>query len=491
MTQDISVGWVGRTVGLARKVGSRAWQSPTVTAWGSVGTRAISALVVLPLILTRLSTQEIAVWYLLVTVMGLQQLADLGFAPTFTRVIAFAMGGANDLRDLRAVAAPGSGFANWPLIGQIWATMRVVYWRLTLASCALLLVFGTWALQRPIGALTRPQDGWTAWVIILGMSVVVLRGNAYGAYLQGVNQVALFRRWEALTTLGAMFTSFAVLLLGGRLVALVVANQGWMVLNVLRDWQLSRHVEGGRYRAFHERRVDPAVMSAVWPSAWRSGVGISFSRGVLYASGLIYAQVADAAAVASYLIAFRVIQTVSDFANAPFYSKLPLLARLRSEGRVADQVRVAERGMRLAYWTYALAFVGIGLSASWLLDAIHSHVSWVSPALWGLLGLAFFTERFGAMHIQLYSTTNHIIWHIANGVSGTIYLVVSLATLRTLGVFAFPLGILVGYLVFYSWYGAWHVFRAFEMDFFRFQRGTVLAPGLVVLAYSSWAVLGR
>jgi uncharacterized membrane protein YdcZ (DUF606 family) len=107
------------------------------------------------------------------------------------------------------------------------------------------------------------------------------------------------------------------------------------------------------------------------------------------------------------------------------------------------------------------------------------------------LGLAFFTERFGAMHIQLYSTTNHIIWHVGNGVSGTIYLVVSLVTLPRLGVFAFPLGMLVGYLCFYSWYAAWHVFRTFEMDFFRFQRGTVLAPGLVVLAYSGWAVLGR
>ena len=466
-----------------RRAGTRLWDSPTFTTWGSVGTRALSVLLVLPLIVTRFSTQEIAVWYLFVTLIGLQQLADLGFAPTFTRVIAFAMGGASDLRDLREVRAPGGGSPNWPLIAKVWATMRVIYWRLTLASSVVLLVLGTWALVRPIGALALPREGWIAWAIILGVSVIILRGNAYGAYLQGLNHVALVRRWETLTTLGSILTSFTVLLLGGRLIALVLANQCWMVLNVVRDWQLCRHVEGGRYRQFRERGIDRLVLDAVWPSAWRSGVGISFSRGVIYASGPIYAQVADPAAVASYLIAFRIIQMVSDFANAPFYSKLPLLARLRSEGRVVEQVQLAERGMRLAYWTYAVGFVGIGVSAAWLLDAIHSHAAWVSPALWGLMGLAFFVERFGAMHIQLYSTTNHIIWHVANGVSGSIYLAVSLTTLSTLRVFAFPFGALVGYLSFYSWYAAWHVYRAFEMDFVGFERRTVLAPGLIMLAY--------
>ena len=108
---------------------------------------------------------------------------------------------------------------------------------------------------------------------------------------------------------------------------------------------------------------------------------------------------------------------------------------------------------------------------------------------WALLAAAFLVERFGAMHIQLYSTTNHIIWHKANGVSGSLYLIISLALLPFAGVNAFPLGILVAYLAFYSWYAPLHVYRAFRFDFWEFQRRTVLLPGSMILLYVTSIVL--
>ena len=219
------------------------------------------------------------------------------------------------------------------------------------------------------------------------------------------------------------------------------------------------------------------------------GVGISFSRGAIYGSGLIYAQVAEAAAVSTYLLAFRAIQIVSELAQAPFSSKIPVLARLRSEGRFADQLTVARRAMQLTYWIYAAGFVTIGLAGPAIFDAIGSNVAFADPRLWALLGLGFFVERFGAMHIQLYTTTNHIIWHIATGVTGMIYLAISLALLRPLGVYAFPIGILVGYLGFYSWYSAGHVYRIFDIGFFRFERSVVLPPAVVVVLYASLAFL--
>ena len=78
---------------------ARLWHSPTFTTWGSTATRSLSVILVLPLLLRLLTPAEIAVWYLLSTIMGLQSLADLGFAPTFTRLIAYAMGGVERIDD--------------------------------------------------------------------------------------------------------------------------------------------------------------------------------------------------------------------------------------------------------------------------------------------------------------------------------------------------------------------------------------------------------
>jgi hypothetical protein len=453
-------------------------------SWLSVGARFLSAVAVVPLLVTRFTAAEVALWFLLATLVGLQQLADMGFAPTFVRAIAYAMGGASDLKSGRLLPGDVAREPRWDLIERIWNTMRVVYTRLTLAALALFAIGGTIALRRPVAALEDPTIGWACWAIVVATFVISIQGNRYAVYLQGTGHIGVLRRWEALTAIAGALTSVAAILSGGGLLALVLANQVWVVLYVVRDRWLSRTVNGARLAAFVRAPHSPEILHVVWESALFSGLGILFSRGVLLSSGLVYAQVADSAALAAYLIAFRVMQTLLDFSNAPFYSRIPDLARLHAAGDQATLADVARRGMRLSYWTFATGVVAAGVAVPWLLALLHSSVQWPPDITWALLGVAFLVERFGAMHIQLYSTTNHIIWHKANGVSGTLYLILSLALLPTAGVNAFPLAILLAYLAFYSWYAPLHVYRTFRFDFWEFQRQTVLLPGSVIVLYS-------
>lgn len=474
-----------------QSVRKRAWDSPTLTTWGSYLTRSLSLLLVVPLILTRLATADIALWYLFSTIIALQWLADVGFSPTFARVLAYAMGGAapHHLKDLRQPAEAVGGDPDWQTAAQIWATMRVVYVRLTLLAVAALATLGTWAVAHPIAQSPDPQDAWLAWAVILLVSTATLRGNTYSAYLQGLNRIALLRRWEALMNLGAILTSFTVLLLGGGLLGLVAAHQSWMVLNVLRNRWLCRTIDGGRFKTFASRTINPTVFAAVWPSAWRSGLGIAMSQGLIQLSGVIYAQLGDTDQVAMYLLSLQLLGMISRFSQAPFYSKLPLLARLRAQGRIDEQITVAQRGMTRSHWTYVLGFMGLGFFAAPLLDLIGSNAAFADPPLWILLGLGIFVERYGAMHIQLYSTTNHIIWHVANGVTGVIYLAISLLLYGLIGVYAFPVGVLVGYLGFYSWYSARHSYQTFHLRFWSFERATILQPLSVMLLYVAGSLL--
>jgi len=415
----------------------------------------------------------------------MQMLVDIGFSPTFSRVIAYAMGGtsASNLKDFRNPnkKIQNSDQPNWETINRICSTMRAVYWRLTVILIFLLATLGTGALIKPISATANAMYAWIAWAVILITSTIVLRGNVYSAYLQGVNQIVVLRRVETFSSLGATFFSFLILVLGGGLLGLVIANQGCLAVNILQNRWLCNFIHDGRFRQFRDNSIDRDVFEAVWPSAWRSGLGVFMASGFVQASGVIYAQVGSAAGVASYLLALRLIQTVSQFSQAPFYSKLPVLARLRSEGKLDEQVRLAQRGMSLAYWAYVAGFVGLGFLAQPLLTLIGSNAKFATPLLWSLMGIGFFIERYGAMHIQLYSTTNHIIWHTANGVSGIICILVSLVLFNQVGVYAFPIAVIVGYLSFYSWYSAWHSYRAYNLNFLEFERYTMFPPLTLVL----------
>jgi O-antigen/teichoic acid export membrane protein len=373
--------------------------------------------------------------------------------------------------------------ANWETIEKICSTMRAIYLRLAFVSIFLLTTIGTWAMLRPISKIADVRVGWVAWALILLTSGFTLLGNSYSSYLQGLNQIALLRRWEILTSLGAIGTSLIVLLAGGGLLGLVIANQGWLTLNIFRNYWLCSKVEGGRFHKFSGQKIDVVVFEAVWPCAWRSVLGTFMGYGLVQLSGVIYAQFGTSSGVGSYLLALRLIQMISQLSQAPFYSKLPLLARLRSEGNLEKQIQVAKWGMTLAYWTYVAGFIGLGLLATPLLSLIGSNVEFVSPLLWGTMGLSMFAERYGAMHINLYSTTNHIINHIANGVAGIIYLVVALALFKQIGVYAFPIGTFAGYLGFYCWYAAMHSYRAFGLNFWDFEKFVMIPPLLSILSF--------
>ena len=406
----------------------------------------------------------------------------MGFAPTFSRVIAYATGGADTSRlgDYRSLdGVQGRGGPDWHAMGLIVATMRPVYVRLALVFFGLMLVFGTWSLCRPVSMMGQPSQAWWAWAVVLCTAGYALYSSFYASYLLGTNHVVVLRRWEMLTAVGSPLLTLLVLFFFGDLLSLVIAGQVGTWVQIFRNRWLCHKVDGGRFATFPDRSLQREVFDAVWPSAWRSGVAVLMGFGLLQASGILYAQIGSAADTASYLLALRMIQAVSAFSQAPFYTKLPDLARLRAEGNDQAQVVMARRGMTWAYWTYVAGFVGVGLYADVLLRTIGSRTSFVDPKLWSLLGIALFVERYGAMHLNLYSTTNHIISHVANGVGGFVFVTVSALLVPVVGVYAFPAGLLAGNLGVHAWYSALHWSRS-------------LQPAvLVIRALDSAAAAGR
>jgi len=466
----------------------RIWDSPTFMTWGSFLSKSLNFVLVLPLLVTRFSTEEISLWFLFMIFIGLQLLVDIGFSPTFVRVIAYAMGGAR-VSELKTLKLENPGKPDWSTMEQICSTMRFIYPRINVLWTAFLVIIGTQAVYRPLSLVEDRNSAWIAWGVILAASTMTMWGNFFSSYLQGINKVALFRRWEMITSLGSITTSVSVLLLGGGILGMVIANQGWLIINIFRNRWLARWVEKGRLKQFTTARKNREVFDTIWPSAWRSGLGILMTYGLVQASGILYAQIGPAGSVASYLLALRMIQMVSQFSQAPFYSKLPVFSRLISEGKREDFVHMAKIRMSLAHLTYVSVFIFFGLFGDPLLDLIRSNVDFPSRILWTLLGLTFFLERYGAMHLQLYSTTNDIIWHIANGVTGLIYVFTSLVLLKHLGAYAFPIGMILGYLGFYTWYSAIHSYKAFHLKFLDFESKTTLAPFGIFLVYNIGLIL--
>jgi len=463
-----------------------AWHSPTIMTWGSFLSRSLNLVLVTPLILSRFSTADISLWFIFSTIIGIQMLVDMGFSPTFTRVIAYAMGGASH-EELTGFREPKSTLnkrpPNWDTVERIFATMSSVYSVLTIFLVLLFCIVGSFSLLKPISHVSDTFAAWICWIIIIVTSALNLKFTSFSSYLQGTNNIALLRRWETYISLCSILSNYLVLIFGGKLLELVLSHQAWRVINILANRHISFAANDERLKYFKNKGKDSIVLKAVWPSTWRSGLGIFMSRGLIDVSGIVYANLAATPLVATYLLGLRLITFVSTFSQAPFYSKLPVLSRLRASGDLFIQVTVAKKSMRYAYWCFVIAFSILGIIGPRILFLLNSHAEFPDGVLWSILGLAFFVERYGAMHIQLYSTSNHIIWHKANGISGLLYALLSGLSYNVLGIYAFPVSLLISYIAFYCWYSASHSYKMLETDFWDYEKSTSIMPTVVLLIF--------
>lgn len=466
----------------------RAWASPTLTTWMSLTVRLSSALIILPWVMRQYTPEEVAVWLLLSTIFGLLLMLDMGLAPTFSRLFAYTRGGAS-LDTIALIsradrplseASPNATQDDAP---RIFGTLRWIYPRMALALVLLFAAAGTWALAGPIAQCPQPQQMWGAWAIVLVASYGSFLGNAYSTTLQGFNQVAAQRRLEVATGVAQVASCAAVLALGGPMWLMVAAHQAWLVLGGLFNRMLLRATCRHLWDA--PRAFDAKVLQVMWPATWRSGVGVLMSHGLIQLSGVVYGQMVPARELASYLLALRVMTLISQVAQAPFYSRLPHLATLHAQGARAQLLALAGQGMARAQWLLVAGGLVVMLFSDSMLRWAGSQVPFVSTAVWKLMCLAYLVERLGAMHLQLYSLTNHIVWHIANGVTGLLMVAAVSLLYPHWGLISLPAGMLLAYAGFYAPYAARLSSRSFGLTLWRFE-GRITLPALATLAIAAW-----
>lgn len=461
----------------------RGWNSPTVTTWASFAAKSLGMVLVLPMILTHFTTAEIAVWYLFISIIGLLILLDLGFSPTFIRAIAQATAGSRQL--MIADRGVGHDFeSSDKLIEQLVYLMKFIYLVMALVGIVLLSTMGSYFIYNAAKHEMVAQTIYASWAIIIAVGFLQLYGFVFSNYLQGMNEVALVRRWEAITSLLGVFTGYIILFNGGSFLSVVVGTYVWNLISFIRNYWLCYRHDNILFKSFFSLHYSRDLFKACWPMVWKSGLGVLFSQGIVQMSSLVYVGRIETKTLAMYLLSLNLLFQLRNFAMAPFYSKIPMLAKLFAQGNMEEVRQLARKNMRWSHMAFVLGFIGLGLSAPWLLQRINSNSVFASPGLWCLMGVGFFVERYGAMHIQVYSLSNKIIWHLVNGVSGILILIFSIMTLPVMGVYAFPFGVLAGYTCFYAWYTARFSLRFLKVEFWNFELTVSLLPLLILLVFT-------
>jgi hypothetical protein len=435
--------------------------------WANLGARIVATGIVLPLFLRKLEPGDAAIFLLLNSLALLQLVAPAGFTPTFVRFFGYALAGKAPANACRpgVRGATGDAFS----VAEVFGTMRRLYLMLALASVPVGLLLGAFLLRNPVLHTSDRIGSWWAFALVVGGAPIAIYSAAYSSLLQGTGRIALEQKWGAVFVALGGITSLVVLTSGGGVLALVASNQIWSVLGFFRLRFLSGRCLQDIMVPGDPPRFLSAVQARIWPPSWRSLVGTVMSMGLVQGASLAYAQVFSGERLASFLLGLRLIGLVSEASRAPFYGKIPVFNRLFAQGE-SERLRAMIAGaMRRAHALFLSAVLSLLFLGPGALHLIGTKTQFPSRTLWLTFGFAFLVERFGAMHMQVVSLTNRIIWHWANGLSGVVAIATAILLVPYLAEESFPVGLLIGYLSCYAWVGPLLSYRTMGTHFLRFE----------------------
>jgi len=466
------------------------YHSATLMTWANLLSKTIGLALLLPLVLSSFAESDIILWYVLTSMVGMGLLFDLGFTPTFVRFVAYANSGAS-IKQMGEIAKrididPECSIKKNAL-NNVFKLLNKNYLIISLLAFFCLLVIGSFFVATPIEQSSNPLEGWLAWFVVTITTSFLLYGNKYVAILQGMKKIADNQRIMMISSVLATFTASVALFFDANLLLVIFLYQGITACSVF----LNRKLVTTHFNICEPSNVNKLssdslrdienLKQAVFSSAWKSAIGILMSVGLIHLSGIAAANYLPPADAVMYLLALQLVRAISSFSQAPFYTKIPQLAEYYANNNINELKKLSFNSELTSLVFFSIACLLVGISFPFIEKIFSFNATLPSNFLWFLLSLGILIERAGAMHIQIYSLTNNIIWHYVNGITGMSMIILFMLFITVQGVIAFPLALLISYSLFYFPISSYFAVKVVGRNYIIKQTGILFVCSLFLL----------
>lgn len=357
-----------------------------VASWVSIVSKLGVGVIVAPLVLRFYDAPDANMWLFLVSITTFQVAADFGFSQTAIRYYGAGESSASD----------------------IYASFKKQFIRIALSGFIVILALTYFPYNAASSQLHESGGYLVAWLMVVFLTAVMIFGNLYSSALYGLGRIASFKFREAIINFIALIATISMIGLDIPLAYLVLPIPLANGLNVYFNRKEARLV----IREKGEKKGGEKV--EIWPAVWRSGLGVLFSFSILQFMIMSGVSLLDARDASENTFQIRLMMLVVLLSQAPFYTKIPAMARYYKEGcfvELRGLVFAASAKSLLSYVVLCASII-LFLKSS-IPDIIGIDLNY--KVSWAFFILGFFFERLGGMAIQVYTLTNVVLWHKING----------------------------------------------------------------------------
>jgi O-antigen/teichoic acid export membrane protein len=424
--------------------------------WNYIATffKISSSLLLLPLILHKLPSEEVGIWTIFTSIAALVFLIDFGFNSSFSRNVTYIFSGVNVLhRDGHETKSENSDQINYGLLKGLLGSMRWFYSRVSLVLFFLLATLGTLYMHRLLQDYHGDKTNmYIAWFLFISISTYNLYTLYYDALLEGRGLIRISKQITILGHVIYLLVSVIAISLGFGLIALILAQLVSIILirTISQRKFFTPEISSHLKVAEGENRMD--ILKAIYPNALKYGVtslgGFMIQKSSIFIGSLFL----PLAAIASFGVTKQIMDISVGVANISLATFLPQIANLRVEGNYERIKVIYIKGVMIANAIFTLAALTVILFGTSLLHLIKSNTS-LNQEVLTIVAVSSLIGLNSGIAGAIISTKNHIPFVKPSLLSG--------------------IGTVLLLLV-----------------FFKFTHlgliGMALAPGLIDLCYQGW-----
>ena len=449
----------------------RLQNSTVVWYWVYNALRLMSAVILLPLVLHKLPTPELGMYYVLMAQVALVPLVDFGFGPTIGRFVSYAMGGAETIQ-AQGVAQPGKSHTpNYKLVWQLLSASRILYGYLTLALLVIVGIAGTLAVEHRVNETAFPNLTRLAWAATLLSTLFDIYSSYWGLFLQSMNQVLVGVRIGLVGYVLRLTVTGVLLVCGFGLLSMPLGALAGTVVG--RWWARAKCLQLLPGHPPMEKAQAQKIFAILWPNSWRTGV--QMMAGYLTTSGntQICNYMFDLSATAQYGLSLQLVGAAVGMACVWTAVKWPLVGQLVARHDYPALQRVLRPRVWLHYLSYLFMAFVLFLCGPYLLKVFGSGKQMLPPDWLGLMSLDAFLLMQFSFWGTLISTQNRLpyLWPTVATNVLSFLLSLNLVAFTSLGLGGLVLGPLLAGSLFNYWYWPPYSARCIGTTLLRFLFG--------------------
>jgi O-antigen/teichoic acid export membrane protein len=413
-----------------------------------------SGVLVIPMILIWVPSNELGIWYLFTTISAFILLLDFGFSPTIMRNVAYVFSGVTELKSTGYMPSSGSE-VDYDLLKSMIRGIKQIYLLVALTALLLLLSFGTIYVKSIVIKLEDYHKYMYLWIAYACVVVVNL-------YFLFYNPLLLGRGLIGKSYIITIITNICYILIVGigvymkfGLVAIIAGNAFTIILTIILSYNFffDKGLTDKLRNSVPRFDSDKEILKILWPNAYKVGLVAIGAYCISKSSMFFVTSFTDLKTLASYGLSLSALTFIAAFSQIFFNAFLPEFNQLRVIQDTPTLIRKFGMAHAITLVTFISGILVLVLFGNRVLSMIHVSTFLLSSKYLLPIGIIYLLEVNYTNFSAIIITKNEIPYVKQSLISGFFIVVIS-------------------YILFkYTFLGVWSI---------------IISQGLVQLSYNYW-----